>query len=395
MHPALLHWRSEKESAALYAGLAALERNSRRRAVFRRLAELEDRHAEVWQAVLRDAGQAPAAFRPSRRTRFLLALARRLGTAAVLPRVARLEARDVRRYLAADASGTVVDEERSTAAMLAAFSQAETAEFVKRLLLRFRRTVILLVGATLFGVSLALARNVQLEGLFFGLLTGVAVGPVVHYLLGKVLIPLPLGRVWCGWACWTGAIVDQLPFRRPAGWLAIPYRRGRLLHFVLSLALVSTLVLALGYRGGAVGQQASLWFLVGNAVYAVLAIGLALRLRDNRAFCKYACPVSVILRITARPALVKIAGDAEACRSCSSRACTTLCPMDVDIPAYVSDGTRILSTECILCGHCVAVCPPNTLGFSVSLDVGGLEYLQSREANPSQAAGVGPQRARS
>jgi ferredoxin-type protein NapH len=388
MHPALLHWRSEKESAALYAGLAALERSPRRRAVFRRLAELEDRHAEVWEAVLHDEGQAPTSFRPSRRTRFLLALARRVGTAAVLPRVARLEARDVHRYLAADTSGPVVDEERSTAAELAAFSQAETAEFAKRLLLRFRRIVILLVGATLFGVSLASARNVQLEGLFFGLLTGVAVGPVVHYLLGKVLVPLPLGRVWCGWACWTGALVDQLPFTRPAGWLPTVYRRGRLLHFALSFALVATLVLAIGYRGGAVGQHATVWFLVGNALYAALAVLLAFRLRDNRAFCKYACPVSVVLRITARPALVKIAGDAGACRACASKACTTLCPMDVDIPAYVSQGKRVLSTECILCGHCVAVCPPNTLGFALGFDVGGLEHLQPRHVGSGAAPRV-------
>ncbi len=381
--PELLSWRAEMESAALYRGLAALERHPRRRRVYERLAGIEAGHAHVWSDRLTAAGVVPAPFRPAWRTRALLWCARRFGTAAVLPRVARWEHDDAVAYAGAAAAETVAEEERANAALLAEFSQREVAEFFKKALLRLRAGVVLLVGGTLFTVSLLLARNAQLEGLFFGLLTGVVVGPVVHYVLGKLIVALPFGRVWCGWACWTAAVMDQLPFRSSAGWLPLPYRRLRYVHFGLSLTLVVTLVVGFGYGAGAVGTSAAAWFVVGNVVYWLVAVALAVGLRDNRAFCKYVCPVAVILKLTARPALLKIAGDAQACHTCTSRACSTLCPMDIDIPAYVGAGSRVLSSECIVCQQCVAVCPPNTLTLSFGLDLSGPDRLQER---PRRAA---------
>lgn len=366
------------ESAALYAGLAALERHPRRRRIYERLAAVEARHAEVWAARLRAAGIDLPPFRPAWRTRALLWFARRLGTAAVLPRVARWEHADAEAYADAADTPSLTGEERANAALLAEFSQREVAEFFKKGLLRIRAGVVLAVGATLFAVSVLLARNAQLEGLWFGLLTGVVVGPVIHYALGKLIVAVPFGRIWCGWACWTAAVMDQLPYRSSAGWLPRPYRRLRYVHFGLSLALVTTLVLGFGYGAGAVGASAATWFVVGNVVYWLVAIALAVRLHDNRAFCKYVCPVAVILKLTSRPALLKVAGDAQACLDCASRACTAVCPMDVDIPAYVGAGTRVLSTECIVCQQCIAVCPPNTLSLSFGLDLSGLDLLQER-----------------
>ncbi len=75
----------------------------------------------------------------------------------------------------------------------------EQREDIKKWILKLQRPVHVMIGFSLFTVSLILARNVQIEGLFFGLLTGVMVGAVIHYLLGKLLIPLFFGRLWCGW----------------------------------------------------------------------------------------------------------------------------------------------------------------------------------------------------
>lgn len=372
------HWRQEMDSAALFEGLARIERNARRRRAYLRLAEVEARHAERFAADLAREGVALPSFRPGLRTRWLLALAARFGTAAVLPRIARIEGADARSYVERAVEGAPVEEERANALWLAEFAARETGEAAKRLLLRTRRAVIAVVGAMLFLASLLLLRNAQLEGLWFGLLTGVVVGPVVHYALGKLLLPLLAGRVWCGWACWTAALLDQLPYRHGVGWLPGPARHLRAVHFGASLVLVATLVLVFGYGGGAVGRDAATWFVVGNAAYWAVGVVLAWALRDNRAFCKYACPVSVALRLTARPAIVKIAGDADACRACASRACTTLCPMDVRVPEYVAAGRRVLSSECITCLQCVAICPPNTLRLSVGFDLGGLELLEER-----------------
>ncbi len=365
------HWREERDSAALFAGLAEIERNARRRREYRRLAAIEERHAARFAAKLERAGERVPAFRASWRTRLLLALARRFGTVSVLPRVAMLERRDARRYRTTTASWSPAEEEHANAVWLGEFATHEASEALKRLLLRVRRTAILLVGGALFGVSLALARNAQIEGLVFGLLAGVMLGPVTHYLIGKVAVPFGAGRLWCGWACWTAALLDQLPYRRSPGWSSPRARRWRTLHLAASVILVVSLALLLDYRGGAVGPDAAWWFLAGNVGYWSLGILLAVRSRDNRAFCKYACPVAALLSLTTRPALLKVAGDAQACHDCVSKACTTQCPMSIDVPGFIGAGQRLLATECIQCLHCVAVCPPNTLRLSLGVDLAG------------------------
>lgn len=382
----LVHWRQEMESSALFAGLAGIERNGRRRRAYLRLAEVESRHALRLADALDAAGVPMPAFHPGGRTRWLLALARRFGTTAVLPRIARMEASDAAAYAGFPVEGAPFDEEHTNALWLAAFAEEESAEAAKRLLLRVRRGVIGLVGGSLFVISLLLLRNAQLEGLWFGLLTGVVVGPVVHYALGKLLVPLFAGRVWCGWACWTAALLDQLPYRHSEGWVAGPARHVRWLHFGASLLLVTTLVLAFGYGGGAIGRDAGAWFLAGNVGYWVVGLALAVALRDNRAFCKYVCPVSVPLRLTARPALIKVAGDASACHTCTSQACVTVCPMDLRIPAYVQAGRRVLASECIACLQCVGVCPPNALRLTVGLDLGGSNLRVERPAGALRPA---------
>ena len=210
--------------------------------------------------------------------------------------------------------------------------------------------------------------NTQIEGFFFGLLAGVFQMAVFHYLIAKIFGPLLFGRMWCGWACWTATVLDLLPFTRPTG--RLPGRWGwlRYLHLGLSLGLVLLLFYGFGYRDGAAGQQAVIWFLVGNALYYAVGIGLAYALKDNRAFCKYVCPVSVPLKLTSRFSLLKIGGSADLCNDCG--ACTKLCPMDIRIPEYILSGRRVLSTECILCQTCTTACAKDALKLTFGFDVG-------------------------
>lgn len=378
-------WRDEREGQALFEGLLALERNARRRRVLRRLAEAERRHAEELARTLERTGITLPGFAPSSRVRFLLAWARVFGPVSVLPWIAADEDADARRYRSAiDAAAGTQDapdderwigavarqrEERANADALAEFARLESGEAAKAVLLRIRRRVLAVVGGALFVVSLALARNAQIEGLVFGLLAGVLVGPVVHYALAKVAVPLVAGRVWCGWACWTAALLDQLPYRKETGWRAARWRRVRSWHLALVVVVVALLVGGFGYDQGAVGGDAAWWFLVGNVAYWAVGVGMAVALRDNRAFCKYACPVAAILRTTSRPSLMKIDGDPGACAACASRACTNVCPMGIDVPAVVRAGERIGGGECITCLQCMAVCPPNALVPSWRIDV--------------------------
>jgi polyferredoxin len=240
-----------------------------------------------------------------------------------------------------------------------------------------RRLTLFLVGLFLMIIAIFMSReNVQIEGAIFGLLTGVIQMGVIHYMIAKIVGPLLFGRMWCGWACWTVMVLDLLPFKRPSGRLPRQFGWIRYLHFGMSLGIVLLLIYVIGFREGATGTIAVTWFVIGNLLYYAVGIILAYTLKDNRAFCKYVCPVSVPLKITSRFSLIKIGQGAGQCNDCD--ACEKLCPMDIRISDYVLNNQRVLSTECSLCQTCITVCPQDALKLSFGFDIGGRELLRER-----------------
>jgi polyferredoxin len=240
-----------------------------------------------------------------------------------------------------------------------------------------RKLTLFLVGLFLVGFSIFMGQeNVQIEGALFGLLTGVIQMGVIHYMIAKIVGPLLFGRMWCGWACWTVMLLDLLPFTRPSGRLPRQYGWIRYLHFGLSLGIVLFLIYGIGFRDGATGSVAVTWFIVGNLLYYAVGIILAYTLKDNRAFCKYVCPVSVPLKVTSRFSVIKIGQGSGQCNDCD--ACEKLCPMDIRISDYVLNDQRVLSTECSLCQTCITVCSQDALKLSFGFDMGGKELLRER-----------------
>ncbi len=104
----------ERDGAALYDGLASVEKDPERARSFRELAEGERRHAEIWERKLQKAGASIPANRPTSRIRALIWLARRLGTAAVLPLVMEAESGDADKYTQQGGDAApLADEERA------------------------------------------------------------------------------------------------------------------------------------------------------------------------------------------------------------------------------------------------------------------------------------------
>ena len=99
--PKLLeHYLEEEVDAAyLYRELAAIEKDDARRALFLKLASVEDRHIERWEALLTEAGAAIPPKRPSGRSRLMAWLARRLGPQLILPRILAEEGREAAAFL--------------------------------------------------------------------------------------------------------------------------------------------------------------------------------------------------------------------------------------------------------------------------------------------------------
>ncbi|HET6439792.1 MAG TPA: VIT1/CCC1 family protein [Anaeromyxobacter sp.] len=89
---------AERDGAALYDGLAQHEKDPGRAQSFRKMAVDERRHADLWARKLEKEGVTLPPDRPSSRVRALVWLARRLGTAAVVPMVLEAEATDAKKY---------------------------------------------------------------------------------------------------------------------------------------------------------------------------------------------------------------------------------------------------------------------------------------------------------
>ena len=241
-----------------------------------------------------------------------------------------------------------------------------------------RRFAQLLVGVYMLGfLGLLKKENMQLEGFFFYLLTGFFAGSVIHYLVAKIAGPILFGRGFCGWACWTAMVLDLLPHKRNLnGRIAAIWEKVRYVHFAVSLCLVLILWFLFGYRPALIGNTDLAWLVGGNIFYFTSAILLAFALKDNRAFCKYLCPITAILKTTSRFGLAKIAGDREKCSQCG--ACVKACPMNINIMEYVNNGQRVLSTECIFCLTCTTVCPEGVLRGTFRMDIGGKEILERK-----------------
>lgn len=90
--------QGEIGSASLYRVLAEAEGDPRSSAIFRKLAAVEDAHAEFWRKNLRRVGSNVPILRPGWRTRALAWLARRFGPDFVLPTINVLEHADSATY---------------------------------------------------------------------------------------------------------------------------------------------------------------------------------------------------------------------------------------------------------------------------------------------------------
>ncbi len=217
-----------------------------------------------------------------------------------------------------------------------------------------RRVTQLLVGCYML-VYLGLVRgeNMQIEGFWYCLFTGVFEAAAIHYAVAKIFGPLLFGRGWCGYACWTAMVLDFLPYKQPEqprkklGWI-------RYITFVLSLVFVAALFLT---HAGNMERIMFRSFLFGNLLYYAVGIVLAFHFRDNRAFCKYICPATVFLKPASYFSLLRIKCDKSRCISCGR--CRRACPMDVDMTD--NSRKRANGTECILCLECVKTCPRNAL----------------------------------
>ena len=196
--------------------------------------------------------------------------------------------------------------------------------------------------------------NMQMEGFWYYLFLGVFEAATIHYAIAKIFGPLLFGRGWCGYACWTAMVLDFLPYKKPRKPRIEKLGILRYVMFALSFTLVASLFLT---HVAHLEKIMFYLFLIGNLLYYGVGIALAYIFKDNRAFCKYVCPITIFLKPMSYYSLLRVHCDESKCIHCGK--CLRVCPMDVEVNK--ESRTRKNGTECILCYECTKVCPVKAL----------------------------------
>jgi len=225
----------------------------------------------------------------------------------------------------------------------------------KKLLGR-RIAMLMIMPLLLLFIPIVNNENLQLEGIILNILAGYFTKSFVHLAIAKLFGPLIWGRAFCGWACWTAAILEWLPIKEK-GEVPSNLKRLRYLFFLLTVLLPILLIFFTNYdiRKDYLHKSELSWMILGNGLYYVVAIALAYWFKAKRSVCKIACPVSVVMEVPTRFRMLCRKPSGATCIQCNL--CNKACPMDVDVMSCINAGKPVRSTECIHCNDCKISCP--------------------------------------
>ena len=113
----------ELNGVMLYHALAANEKNPKLAEVYRRMATVEQHHADEWLRRLHAEGVQVPPFKPAFRTHLLSWMAKRLGVNFVLPSVTAMESNGANAYARVPNAGQMSADEQSHGRMLGQITQ--------------------------------------------------------------------------------------------------------------------------------------------------------------------------------------------------------------------------------------------------------------------------------
>ena len=179
-----------------------------------------------------------------------------------------------------------------------------------------------------------------------------------------VVLTLMLGRVFCGWICPFGFLLDMVGKVTPTFGLPRFLKKRMIKHGLLASAVgtgaclgfqpfctvcpIGSLCRSYGPNGILTGAQ--------MAIFPAVA---ALEAGERRSWCRYFCPVGAVLALAARIGLVKIVIGARQCKKFSCMRCADVCPVGIIDRSALQQGIspKIPTSECIMCLRCVDQCP--------------------------------------
>ena len=227
--------------------------------------------------------------------------------------------------------------------------------------------------------------------------------------LGMVALTLIFGRVWCGWLCPLGTLLDWFPIRKPGDKIRIPESWRRVKYVLLGVIFIGALFsnltllifdpLTLVYRTLTTAVWPALNQLItageklfyrvpflrepvavfdGFArrhllpsellgyraawLFAGLFLGvIALNAAAPRFWCRYVCPLGGLLGLLGKASWIKCRVNAR-CTECGI--CEAVCPTGA---ISGEEGGRCVSSECTMCMACQEACSRQAVHFTPEL----------------------------
>lgn len=218
-------------------------------------------------------------------------------------------------------------------------------------------------------------------------------------VLLTVAVTLVFGRVWCGWFCPLGAILELFgPRGRKFPWQRLRELKYVILFTILVMAVFGSLAfmyfepITILVRGLTAlfkpvveyfqleEKEAFMWPGIGWwLVAAPLGIVLLLNLVERRFWCRYLCPLGALVGLGSKFAWVKRLVNQKSCVKCGE--CAGMCTMGA-----ISSQRDFTSdpAECIMCMDCAEVCPKTAITFEKGSMLGW-----NYEFDPSRRAALG------
>jgi ferredoxin-type protein NapH len=234
-----------------------------------------------------------------------------------------------------------------------------------------------------------------------------ASGTILLATLSSALILLLLalagGRIFCGWLCPFGFVLDltdkavelmKKPRAKrrnaaavPAGMRALAFLANRNNKFgvlagaVAASSLTGNQAFCTVCPIGVVCRSYGFDSALGGAELAVIPLVAAMDACSKRSWCRYFCPVGALFALVARFSPVFIEIGAARCKKFSCKRCAEVCPMGIIDGDALQNGQKSLvsKSECILCMRCVDICPHRAAGLRFGLPKSG------RVSNPAEA----------
>ncbi|MCX7940186.1 MAG: 4Fe-4S binding protein [Endomicrobia bacterium] len=203
-------------------------------------------------------------------------------------------------------------------------------------------------------------------------------------LLGLILLTtLIFGRLFCGWLCPFGAVIEfifnikkffEIKYKKSLGKeIEVEFvedsnivkflRRFEFIYVKLKYILAALIIIIPTII---VVEPFQYLFLIHKTTLTqliYLLVILLLNILFIRLWCRYLCPLGGVLGLVSKISVFKLNISTQLCLRCEI--CKSICPTNAIVEK--NNSLKIIHTECILCNKCRSECGPKSVSLKNTL----------------------------